>query len=420
VELESSTLSLSTTIIMKTLPPELLEGIVAEIPSPSILLQLRTCSSLFNILATPLAFRSIRFKNTDRSLERFKRVAMYDKFAQHIRQVIYQYEEADLSTYERYFQSESSDLSCDCEGESVRSHGLRGFDGTLFVEALAILSQLPSLKSLVIKLREYDGPFGASSDDTPAFPPEVVLQFLIFKALGEISPGFASPLKSLTIDSLLLLPHPSLRESTIIRLLATLTHLAINTTTDCAAFGMSSSQPGTSVTPIFPRAAFSSSLVSLQLHHVCVRSPNALAPITEVHLPHLAYLSLQRHLFSERCEVENFITRHGKTLVELKLFLCPMAMETKAVTEISKGRSARFRRWAQVWDCFRVQLKVLRNLVVSEGSDSNGVKDGGLGRYIANSDRRTAVNLGKADRSDDDNALKSLRDNVERREEELS
>ena len=100
IEREGRSYWLSFSTIMK-LAPELLEAIVAEVHSPSALLQLRAANSDLNTLATPLAFRSICFINKDKSLERFKRIVNYDheKFAQHIRQVIYQYEEADSSEY---------------------------------------------------------------------------------------------------------------------------------------------------------------------------------------------------------------------------------------------------------------------------------------------------------------------------------
>lgn len=295
-------------------------------------------------------------------------------------------------------------------GEPVRPYALRGFDGTSFVEALAILSQLPALESLVLNFRSHDGPFSTGSDSS--FPPEIVLQFLIFKALGEIEPGFASPLKSLTINRLLPLPHPSFRERAILKLLSTLTHLTINTTANCEAFGMSDPQSDTAVSRVFPKEALSSSLVSLQLHHVCLRSPNMVAPITEIRLPHLTHLSLQRHYFSGRCEVENFITRHGETLVELKLFLCPMTLSPE---KKSSNHSKRPRQWAQVWDRFRSELKVLKYLVVSERNDSNGVEDSSLGRYIDNPSSCKAVNLGRAETNDDENAYKRLQEVVESR-----
>ena len=280
------------------------------------------------------------------------------------------------------------------------------------MKALAIISQLPSLKELVLKFRADDGPFGDYSP--PKYPPEVILQFLIFKALGEDYLQFSSPLKSLTIDHFLPLPHPSFGEPTVIRLLGTLTQLTINTTINCPAFGMTSPPSDVSAFPIYPTEAFSSSLVSLQLHHESLRPPTMIAPLTELHLPRLAHLSIQRHYFSDIREVENFIARHGETLVELKLFLCPMATSAEAIL-CPKANPARFRRWAQVWDHLRRELKVLKNLVVSERNDSNGIGDCSLGRYVDFDYRFTTAGLGKAEMNDDEDALKRLQEVVESR-----
>lgn len=88
---------------MVSFPPELFGAILAEVDSPSDLLQLRSTNSTLNSLATPLAFRSIRFANRDKSIARFKRLTTYPKIAELIREVVYQYEEADPSTCGRSF-----------------------------------------------------------------------------------------------------------------------------------------------------------------------------------------------------------------------------------------------------------------------------------------------------------------------------
>jgi hypothetical protein len=80
---------------MVSFSSKFLGAVLAEVHSQSDLLQLRATNSTLNALATPLAFRSIRFRNTDKSLERFKRLAQYRKTAELIREVVYQYEEAD-------------------------------------------------------------------------------------------------------------------------------------------------------------------------------------------------------------------------------------------------------------------------------------------------------------------------------------
>jgi hypothetical protein len=91
--------SLSSTT-MRSLPVELLEAVLGQVSSQSTLLQLRASNSLFYILATPLAFQSISLINSDKSLNRFHHITDCDNLARHIHQVVYQYEEADPSTYD--------------------------------------------------------------------------------------------------------------------------------------------------------------------------------------------------------------------------------------------------------------------------------------------------------------------------------
>ncbi len=292
----------------------------------------------------------------------------------------------------------------------VRQYTVRGFDGKAFVEALGILSTLPALKDLVLRFRVNDGPFRPNTQAND-YPPEVVLQFLILRSLGEnIQP---SPLKSLTINNILPLPHPYLSSESMIGLLSTLTHFAVNTTSYCASFPMTDPRIlWPSASHLFQKEALSSSLVSLQLHHACVRSAEVVAPISEIQLPSLAYLSLQRTYFSDQSELELFISRHGGTLVELKLFLCPMALSTQITSGL---RPESFRRWAQVWEQLNSDLMALKDLVVSERHDSNGVRDVRFGRYIDNCYRCNVVDLVVVDMAADDAALQRFLENVESR-----
>ncbi|KAI9459318.1 hypothetical protein F5148DRAFT_1219240 [Russula earlei] len=381
---------------MTSFPPELFGAIVQEVRSPSDLLRLRAVSSTLNALATPLAFHSVRFLNTDSSIERFKRLTTYPKFLPLIRKVIYQYAEADSS-------------------EPLREYSLRGFNGAAFVEALSLVSRLPALESLVLSIRSQDGPFKADTIATSRdsdFPAEIVLQFLIFRALAE-APGFSSPLKSLIIDRFVPLPHPFLTAPTITALLSTLTHLTLGTTTHCAAFPMTNPRLQWTSSSLFQKNVLSSSLVSLHLHHACVRSAEMLIPASKIHLPRLECLSLQRIYFSDQADVEGFIVRHGGTLIELKLFLCPMALSTQSIP--SPTRPTQFRRWAQVWEHFALDLKVLKILVVSEKYDSHGVEDTRLGRYVDNCYICKAVDLGGAVKEQDDTAFEHLLRIVESR-----
>ena len=302
------------------------------------------------------------------------------------------------------------------KGERRRENGEQGYDGQAFVEAIAFFATLPALKDLVLRFRENDEPFKfdpVGDAQNTNCPPALVLQFLIFRALGEVTYGFPARLTSLTIDKFLPLPHPNFESETVIGHLSTLTHFAINTTLPCPTFSQYDPRSERSTNPrIFPKAALSFSLVSLQLHNACIRSAATLIPVSEIHLPRLAYLSLQRTYFSKQGEVENFIARHGGTLVELKLFLCPMAISTSSRCDTADED---FYRWAKVWDHLNRDLTVLKKLIVSERHDSDGVEDVGLGRYVDNCYRCKAVQMKARITRADDKVLERFQRSVESR-----
>ncbi|KAI0046509.1 hypothetical protein FA95DRAFT_1573132 [Auriscalpium vulgare] len=74
-----------------TLPVELLEHIVAEIPRESVqdLLRVRAASRTFCAIATPGAFRSVGVTNTKRSAESLKQLLSREHLAQHVEEVVY-------------------------------------------------------------------------------------------------------------------------------------------------------------------------------------------------------------------------------------------------------------------------------------------------------------------------------------------
>lgn len=307
-------------------------------------------------------------------------------------------------------------MNADRKNEPVPRYAPRGYDGAAFVGALGHFAHLDSLESLILNLRKDDGPFTVDPNreaNEGDFPGEIMLQFLIFKALSENPTGFIQPLKSLTVDKLLPLPNPSIASRSVIALLSQLNHLAIKTTTQCAAIPMTDPRLGWSIPDaLFQTEVVPASLVSLELHHTDIRSADILIPLARIHLPRLEHLSVQRTYFSEQGALESFIARHGATLVELKMFLCPMALSTSS---ISTERPRRFRRWSQVWERFDQNLKVLRNLVVSERLDSKGVEDASYSRYVDNCYRCNAAKLGEAEMIEDDGALKQFEKNVESR-----
>jgi len=68
-----------------------------------------------------------------------------------------------------------------------------------------------------------------------------------------------------------------------------------------------------------------------------------------------------------------------------------------------------------VWERFDRDLKVLRNLEVSERVDSKGIEDTSYSRYVDNCYRCNPVKLGEAEIVEDDGALKVLEKNAESR-----
>jgi hypothetical protein len=109
--------------------------------------------------------------------------------------------------------------------------------------------------------------------------------------------------------------------------------------------------------------------------------------------------------------MEDFIARHGGTLVDLKLFLCPMAIST---TSRRGTADEDFYRWATVWNRFNRELEVLENLVVSERHDSDGVQVE-LGRYIDNCIHCAAVGMKARIVRADDKAFERFQKSVESR-----
>jgi hypothetical protein len=426
IERISPLISLSTTMeSFPSFPHELLGAIVTHVRSPSDLLQLRATNSTLNTFATPLVFRSVTLANRDNRIRSFKLLAN-SRLAPHVREVVFQYMEVDPGTFilDRSIRLSKLILATgrtntDRESEPVPDYAPRGYDGTAFVEALGHITHFPALESLVLNFRENDGPFKSDTGGDAherEFPGEVILQFLIFKALSEQPIRFLPPLKSLIVDKYLPLPNPAIKTRSIIALLGKLSHLAIKTTSPCAAFPMTDPRFESYFSEsLFQKEVVPTSLVSLELHHACVRPADMVIPISDLHFPHLQILSLQRNYFGDQSEfndLEGFIARHGRTLLELKIFLCPMAMSTSMTP---KARPKHFRRWSQLWERLNGDLKVLRNLVVSERHDSKGVEDDDVARYVDNCHHLNAMKLEESEDVKDSEALNRFQKIVESR-----
>lgn len=309
-------------------------------------------------------------------------------------------------------------MNTDRDNAPVSRYAPQGFDGAAFVGALGHFAHLTSLESLVLSFRRDGAPLTSGvvmDNNNPGnFPGEIMLQFVIFKVLSETPDDFIRPLRSLTLDKFLPLPNPSIASPSVIALLRKLSHLAIKTSGQFEGIPMTDPRLELEIpTPLFQKKVVPASLVSLELHHTNIRSADVLIPVSKIHLPLLERLSLQRTYFSEQGALESFIANHGDTLVELKMFLCPMALSTSR--DESTARPEGFRRWSQVWERFDRDLKVLRNLVVSERLDSKGVEDSSHSRYLENLRDFKGAKLEGAEMDEDDGALKQFEKNVESR-----
>ena len=80
-----------------TFPPELLGAIVAEVHFTPVLLQLRATNKTLNALATPLAFKSVRLENRNKSIQNFK-FLVKSSLAPHVNEVVFQYMEQETRT----------------------------------------------------------------------------------------------------------------------------------------------------------------------------------------------------------------------------------------------------------------------------------------------------------------------------------
>ncbi|KAI0267377.1 hypothetical protein BC834DRAFT_842600 [Gloeopeniophorella convolvens] len=363
------------------LPVELFEAISAQVESPSDLLRLRLTNSALCALATPRAFRSIRVVNKSESVERLMRILEHNAFSRHVREVVYQYEEAT-------------------SGE-LFLYGLRGIEAVHWVQTFSRLARLPTLESLVLNFGTHYEPIDF---DPTTLPPEVVLQVLTFTALLSNASALSPSLKTLKMNKLVPMQDDRLHSQSVATFFGDITSLVIDTTLPFPHHPLMDERwVSLSSESIFHPGVLSSSLVSLTMHHVVLRSATAPIPFADVHLPHLEHLSLQRLYFFGEQGVEAFILRHGATLTELQLFLCPMLTATTNI----RHPASRF--WSEVWARFVTGLRVLEHLVISERRDSRGHAAMDISEwYYFNPYEGDPLTVTETVTADDDAALKHL------------
>ncbi|KAI0267379.1 hypothetical protein BC834DRAFT_1040688 [Gloeopeniophorella convolvens] len=376
----------------RSLPVELFGAIATQIDCPSDLLSLRLTNSTLCSFATPLAFRSIRVVNRKESVERLLPLLDHKALAQHVQEVVYQYEEVT-------------------SGEPS-THSPRGSDEVAWVHAFSCIALFPALESLVLSFGTHHRPLDLT---TGSIPPQALFQLFIFAGLLNQAPVPPSSFKALRLHKVLPVQDSRLLSQAIVAFCAPLTSLVIDTAmpfpysplTDARSAAMT-------ISKMFHPGVLSSSLVSLTMHHAVLRSADAPVPLIDVHLPYLEYLSLQRIYFWSSEGVEAFILRHSATLTDLQIFLCPMVLSTSIYPAHPLASS--WRPWADVWEKFATEFSALKRLVISECRDSRGRPVEDLSEwYYINPFGAGVLSVDEGDAARDAAALKRLHDAVEAR-----
>ncbi|KAI0267381.1 hypothetical protein BC834DRAFT_75508 [Gloeopeniophorella convolvens] len=375
-----------------SIPVELLGAIVAQIDRPSDLLCLRLTSSTLCSYATPLAFRSIRVVNKKESVERLLTLLDHKALAQHVREIVYQYEEV-------------------ASGESGICN-LRGLDEVAWVHAFSRIALFPALESLVLSLGSHHRPLDLATGN---IPPPALFQLFIFAGLLNQASVLPSSLKVLRLYRLLPVQDSRLLSQAIVAFCAPLTLLVIDTAMPLPYSPLTDARSAAmAVSKAFHPGVLSSSLVSLTMHHAVLRSADAPVPLTDVHLPYLKYLSLQRIYFWNGEGIEAFILRHSATLTELRLFLCPMVL-SKSIYPANPPTPS-WRLWTDVWEGFATEFNVLEKLVTSECRDSLGLMVEDLSEwYYASPFGAGVLSVNEGDAAGDAASLKRLHEVVEAR-----
>ncbi|ETW76799.1 hypothetical protein HETIRDRAFT_422180 [Heterobasidion irregulare TC 32-1] len=268
---------------MNTLPYELLDAIVDEVPNRTDLAQIRTVNKVFCALVTRRFFRHVKVKTALKSASEFGEVLGRDRVAEY---------------------KPILDLIVDALASSfTRIH------------------ELPRLKTLELS-------FYATHDTS--YGDFLIIQWTILSAILSQSPS--PSLTSLTINRLAPLYHPIYDSPSSGGLLRSLTSLSVLT----AYHDIYTAEDHTrnSYVKFWNEAiqdhmlgSLSHNLATLRLQGQTFVGHIPGPDLSRVNFPALETLSLQKFLFYEGTGVEEFIVRRRKTLRGLWLADCAIAIE---------------------------------------------------------------------------------------------
>lgn len=307
---------------MDSLPYELLKAIVDRVSRRKDVLGIRTLNKTLCAVATPRIFRRVNVMCTLKSATGFGEILERD-IAQHVEVITF---------------TDGIDFFTD---EKIREANALRVEKSL-VSSFARILAFPRLKTLKLSFSMvYDPPV----DRMP-------LQWTILSAISSQSP--LPNLSSFEIQGLMAFHSTHYELPSFARLLSSVTRLHI--APDLGPLQDSRFRDPfiafwEQVIQLDVLSSVSHSLTSFALHSNIDVGIVPRLDFSQVNLPALRSLSLEKILFNEETHIEDFIVRHKKTMKKLWFTECRIAVDNV------EGDAPR--QWSQIWEHFEGELKAL-------------------------------------------------------------
>ena len=332
---------------MDSLPYELLKAIVDRVSRRKDVLGIRTLNKTLCAVATARIFRRVNVMCTLKSATGFGDILERD-IAQHV-EVITFTDGIDFFTDGQFVRSYWCDrdlmLSVQTQTqirlEKIREANALRVEKSL-VSSFARILEFPRLKTLKLSFSMvYDPPV----DRMP-------LQWTILSAISSQSP--LPHLSSFEIQGLMAFHSTHYELPSFARLLSSVTRLHI--APDLGPLQDSRFRDPfiafwEQVIQLDVLSSVSHSLTSFALHSNIDVGIVPRLDFSQVNLPALRSLSLEKILFNEETHIEDFIVRHKKTMKKLWFTECRIAVDNV------EGDAPR--QWSQIWEHFEGELKAL-------------------------------------------------------------
>ncbi|KAF8151306.1 hypothetical protein B0H34DRAFT_801072 [Crassisporium funariophilum] len=312
------------------IPLEVLNTIINDVEDKKDILKCRLVSSEFLSITTPHAFRVWNINGDDeQSNSAMTNLINVPELLAHVRMIVYKHNDAD-------------------------DEGMI----TMAASSLSHLGKFPNLKTMHF----YFPTTYQDGWDEDEMSINRRTQISIFESIAKNPPP--KSLRELEIHSLIALTNPALRLPGLADFLKPLTKLFIKTNSDPSdeetAFDIVPFQEfwDTDIACLCkPLASLTSLTLDSDRHCIALAST-----WDQVTYPNLTFLHLKRIIFSQFLfhdqipGVVNFISRHGPTLVTLKLSSCVLDVED----ELPRANAM---KWSDIWAQFEQTLTHLNTFI---------------------------------------------------------